>query len=75
MPRMNAKPGAEINHVLQRLNVIGGCQTFWLLIKLNSMSSNSGLHIKLDEHDTAPVQVFTLSFVFSFCVNIIITGA
>ena len=69
---MDAKPGAKINHVLQRLNLIGGCQTFWLLIKLNSMSSNSGLHIISDKQDTAPVQVFTLSFVFSFCVNIII---
>ena len=59
MQRMDAKPGAEINHVLQRLNLIGGCQTFWLLIKLNSMSSNSGLHIKSDKQDTAPVQVFT----------------
>ena len=28
---MNAKPGAEINHVLQRLNVIGGCQTFLVI--------------------------------------------
>ena len=72
MQRMDATPGGEINHVLQRLNLIGGCHTFWLLIKLNSMSSNSGVHIKSDEQDTAPVQVFTLSFVFSFCVNIII---
>ena len=53
---MDATPGAEINHVLQRLNLIGGYQTlFWLLIELNCMSSNSGLHIESDEQDTAPV--------------------
>ena len=73
MQRMDATPGGEINHMLQRLNLIGRCQTlFWLLIKVNCMSSNSGVHIKSDEQDTAPVHGLTLSFVFSFCVNIII---
>lgn len=27
MQRMEAKPGGEIDHVLQRLNLIEGCQT------------------------------------------------
>ena len=28
---MDATPGGEINHVLQRLNLIGGCQTFLVI--------------------------------------------
>ena len=67
MQRMDATPGAEINHVLQRLNLIGGCQTlFWLLIELNCMSSNSGLHIKSDEQDTAPVHGLHFKFRIPF---------
>ena len=67
MQRMDAKRGGEINHVLQRLNLIGGCQTlFWLSMKLNCMSSNSGLHIKSDEHDTAPVHGLHFKFRIQF---------
>ena len=31
MQRIEAKPGGEINHVLQRLNLIKGCQTFLVI--------------------------------------------
>ena len=67
MPRLDATPSGEINHVLQRLNLIGGCQTlFWLLIKLNCMSSNSGVHIKSDKQDTAPVRGLHFKFRIQF---------
>ena len=73
MPRLDATPSGEINHVLQRLNLIGGCQTLlWLLIKLNCMSSNSACISNQMNRIQHLSTVSTLSFVFSFCVNIII---
>ena len=62
---MDAKRGGEINHVLQRLNLIGGCLTlFWC-----SNSACISNQMNRIQHLST---VSTLSFVFSFCVNIII---